>query len=301
MHDLAGLPLGLTAALAWGWTDTVATVASRRSGSLRATAGAQLTSVVVLATLMLVTGTALPDDPAVVVLSLACGMVSSVAYLAFFTALLHGPISVVSPVVSTYGGLTVVLSVLVLGEALAPGQVLGVAVATAGVVLASVVFTGGLPNPAGRAGRCLRDRGPRGVRGAHGGHVGPGPRRRLAAVLRHPQLPHRGAVRIERRVHPPSFSSPEGPSGFRCPRASSWESTRKLFFKRGGCGCSRVTAFFSTRTASPKPLTRNRPPMERQPCCAWRIRNAVRLRRNWFGRSWRMRRHLPQPAHSTTI
>ena len=144
MHDLAGLPLGLTAALAWGWTDTVATVASRRIGSLRATAGAQLTSVVVLATLMLGTGTALPDDPAVVVLSLACGMVAAVAYLAFFTALLHGPISVVSPVVSTYGGLTVVLSVLVLGEALAPGQVLGVAVATAGVVLASVAFNGGL-------------------------------------------------------------------------------------------------------------------------------------------------------------
>jgi drug/metabolite transporter (DMT)-like permease len=144
MNDLEGLLFGLTAAAAWGLADTVATVASRRIGSLRATAGTQLTSVAVLATLMLVSGTALPAEPAVVALSLACGAVAAVAYLAFFTALRHGPISVVSPVVSTYGGLTVVLSVLLLGESLAPGQVLGVAVATGGVVLASVSFRGGL-------------------------------------------------------------------------------------------------------------------------------------------------------------
>jgi drug/metabolite transporter (DMT)-like permease len=151
MHDLEGLLLGLAAALGWGLADTVATVASRRVGSLRATAGTQLTSVVVLASLMLVTGTSVPDEPAVIALSLACGVVAAVAYLAFFTALRHGPISVVSPVVSTYGGLTVVLSVLLLGEALAPGQVLGVAVATTGIVLASVSFRGGLrgARPAG--------------------------------------------------------------------------------------------------------------------------------------------------------
>ncbi len=151
MHDLEGLLLGLTAALAWGLADTVATVASRRVGSLRATAGTQLTSVAVLATLVVARRTALPTDPAVVALSLTCGVVAAIAYLAFFTALRHGPISVVSPVVSTYGGLTVVLSVLLLGESLAPGQVLGVAVATGGVVLASVTFAGGLrgARPAG--------------------------------------------------------------------------------------------------------------------------------------------------------
>ncbi len=151
MHDLEGLLLGLTAALAWGLADTVATVASRRVGSLRATAGTQLTSVAVLATLVVARRTALPTDPAVVALSLACGVVAAIAYLAFFTALRHGPISVVSPVVSTYGGLSVVLSVLLLGESLAPGQVLGVAVATGGVVLASVTLAGGLrgARPAG--------------------------------------------------------------------------------------------------------------------------------------------------------
>jgi drug/metabolite transporter (DMT)-like permease len=151
MHDVEGLLLGLTAALGWGLAATVATVASRRVGSLGATAGTQATSVAVLATLVLGAGTVLPDEPALVALSLACGVVAAVAYLAFFTALRHGPISVVSPVVSTYGGLTVVLSVLLLGESLAPGQVLGVALATAGIVLASVTLDEGLrrPRPAG--------------------------------------------------------------------------------------------------------------------------------------------------------
>jgi drug/metabolite transporter (DMT)-like permease len=144
VDDLQGVTLGLTAALAWGVTDTVATFASRRVGSLRTTAGTVLTSVALLAVLFLADGAALPSDPGVVLTALACGAVAAVAYLAFYTALRHGPISVVSPVVSTYGGLTVVLSVLLLGEAPSPGQALGVAVATTGVVLASVAFDRGL-------------------------------------------------------------------------------------------------------------------------------------------------------------
>jgi drug/metabolite transporter (DMT)-like permease len=100
--------------------------------------------VIVLAVLVLANGTTLPADPAVGATALACGVVAAIAYLAFFTALRHGPITVVSPVTSTYGGLTVVLSVLLLDEGLAAGQAVGVAVATTGVVLASIAFTGGL-------------------------------------------------------------------------------------------------------------------------------------------------------------
>jgi drug/metabolite transporter (DMT)-like permease len=144
MHDLAGVLLGLMAALVWGTTDVVATLASRRVGSLAATAGMVLTSVITLALLVLVTGTRLPEDPSVTVTALASGAISALAYLAFFTALRHGPITVVSPVVSLYGGLTVVLSILLLGEQLAPLQAIGVVVATSGVVLAAVAFDQGI-------------------------------------------------------------------------------------------------------------------------------------------------------------
>jgi len=144
MHDLAGVLLGLMAALVWGTTDVVATLASRRVGSLAATAGMVLTSVVTLALLVLVTGTRLPGDPSVTVTALVSGAISALAYLAFFTALRHGPITVVSPVVSLYGGLTVVLSIQLLGEQLAPLQAVGVVVATSGVVLAAVAFDQGI-------------------------------------------------------------------------------------------------------------------------------------------------------------
>ena len=144
MHDLVGVLLGLMAALVWGTTDVVATLASRSVGSLAATAGMVLTSVVTLALLVLVTGTRLPEDPSVTVTALASGAISALAYLAFFTALRHGPITVVSPVVSLYGGLTVVLSILLLGEQLAPLQAVGVVVATCGVVLAAVAFDQGI-------------------------------------------------------------------------------------------------------------------------------------------------------------
>jgi drug/metabolite transporter (DMT)-like permease len=46
--------------------------------------------------------------------------------------------------VATYGGLTVVLSVIVLGESLAGAQALGVAIATTGVFLVSIAFERGL-------------------------------------------------------------------------------------------------------------------------------------------------------------
>ncbi len=140
VRDFDGLLLGLFAALLWGSTDVVATVVSRRIGTLRATAFTQLVALVVLVIAAAVTGIRLPADPWIAARAVACGALSAVAYLAFFSALRIGPLSVVSPVVSVYGALTVVLSVVLLGESLGPLQALGAVVATTGVVLVSIVF-----------------------------------------------------------------------------------------------------------------------------------------------------------------
>ncbi|MCU0483302.1 MAG: DMT family transporter [Chloroflexi bacterium] len=140
MPETSGLLLGLSAALAWGVTDIVGTLAGRRIGSLRTTAIADLASLAILATLCAATGARLPDDPVLVLTALAVGCLAGLAYLAFYTALQLGPLSVVSPVVSLYGGLTVVLSVLLLGERLSAGQGIGALVATAGVALVGVKF-----------------------------------------------------------------------------------------------------------------------------------------------------------------
>ena len=139
-----GFLAGLGAALSWGTMDVASALASRRLGSLKVTAGIQVVSAVLLVALAFGLGTALPSDPLVLAMAGLLGIVGAGAYLSYFTGLRIGPISLVSGVVAAYGGLTVVLAVLVRGESLTSVQALGAAVATLGVVLTAVAFDGGI-------------------------------------------------------------------------------------------------------------------------------------------------------------
>jgi uncharacterized membrane protein len=140
-----GLVLGLLAALCWGLTDIAAALGGRRFGSLLTLGVAQLTSVFVLLGLGLAVERRVPFAPAdVVPLAVVLGLIGTVAYTAFFAGLRIGPVSVVSPVVAAYGGLTVVLAVIVLGETIRPLQWLGATTATGGIVLAGIHFDGSL-------------------------------------------------------------------------------------------------------------------------------------------------------------
>ena len=139
-----GLLTGLGAALSWGTLDIFSALASRRVGSLRVTAGMQIVGAVLIVILAVATGTAVPTDPAVLIGGALVGMAGAGAYLFYFTGLRIGPISVVSGMVAAYGGLTVVLAVIVRGETLTPLQATGAAIATIGVILTGVAFDGGL-------------------------------------------------------------------------------------------------------------------------------------------------------------
>jgi drug/metabolite transporter (DMT)-like permease len=140
----AGLALGLLASLAWGLVDVAGALASRRLGSLRVLAGSQVVSLIALLGIVFVERARLGDEAlAGVATGLPLGVGAALAYLCYFTALRIGPLSVVSPVIVAYGGTTVVLAVLLRGETLLPAQALGAVLATAGVVLAGVVFDGG--------------------------------------------------------------------------------------------------------------------------------------------------------------
>ena len=140
-----GLLLGLFASVVWGFTDLAAALASRRIGSLRALAGAQVVSLALLGIGIVLDPSRLGSTPLLgIVAGLPLGFVAAGAYLAFFTALRIGPISVVSPVVAAYGGATVVLAVVFRGETLQPLQAAGAACATVGVVLTGLVFHGSL-------------------------------------------------------------------------------------------------------------------------------------------------------------
>jgi drug/metabolite transporter (DMT)-like permease len=139
-----GLLAGLGAALAWGSMDVASALGSRRLGSLHVTAGVQVVSAVLLVLAAVLTGTAVPEDPAVLAASGVLGIVGAGAYLSYFTGLRIGPISLVSGMVAAYGGLTVVLAVIFRGESLTLTQAVGAAVATIGVVLTAVAFDGGV-------------------------------------------------------------------------------------------------------------------------------------------------------------
>jgi drug/metabolite transporter (DMT)-like permease len=138
-----GLELGLIAALCWGSTDVSAAIAGRRLGSLRVAAIVQLTSLVAVVVLSLIRRSGLPERPEDILVASATGIVAAGAYLSFFTALRIGPLSVVSPVVAAYGGLTVVLAVLLRNETLTTLQAVGAGLATVGVVLTGLVSSGG--------------------------------------------------------------------------------------------------------------------------------------------------------------
>lgn len=139
-----GLLFGLGAALMWGLTDVCAAIAGQRLGSLRVLAASQLAGACVLAIVAVALGEGLPTDPRAILAGILVGLAGAGAYLSFFTALRIGPLSVVSPITAAYGGLTVILAVIVRGESLSIGQAAGAALATIGVVLAGLVFDGGL-------------------------------------------------------------------------------------------------------------------------------------------------------------
>lgn len=140
-----GLLLGLFASVVWGFTDLAAALASRRNGSLRVLAASQLASLALLAIATALDPSRLGASPIDgVIAGMPLGVVASVAYLSFFTALRMGPISVVSPVVAAYGGATVVLAIVFRGESLQPLQAAGAVCSTAGVVLTGLVFHGSM-------------------------------------------------------------------------------------------------------------------------------------------------------------
>jgi drug/metabolite transporter (DMT)-like permease len=139
-----GLLTGLGAALSWGTMDIATALSSRVIGSLRVTAIVQLVCTGFLVLAGIVAGTTIPSDPSTLVLATILGLIGAGAYSAYFNGLRIGPISVVSGMVAAYGGLTVVLSVVLRGESLTGLQALGASIATIGVILTGVAFDGGL-------------------------------------------------------------------------------------------------------------------------------------------------------------
>jgi drug/metabolite transporter (DMT)-like permease len=140
-----GLLYGLIAAVGWGMTDVSATIAGRRIGPVALVATAQSLGLGVFVLAAVGSGTAIGATG--LAEAVVFGSLASVGYLAAFAALRVGPLAVVSPVMSTWGGLTVVLAVVFRGERLGAVDIVGVALALIGIVLVGVVVDGSARRP----------------------------------------------------------------------------------------------------------------------------------------------------------
>src|SRR3954447_3032173 len=138
-----GLLTGLAAAVCWGTLDLFSALASRRIGSLRVTTGIQIVGAILVWSAAIATGTRLSMDPFVLIGGSLVGLAGAGAYLSYFTGLRIGPIAVVSGVVVAYGGLTVVLAVVLRGETLSSVQAIGAVIATGGGVMTGLAFDQG--------------------------------------------------------------------------------------------------------------------------------------------------------------
>ena len=128
---------GLVTALCWGLADFAVAIVSRRLTAFQTTVGMHIGSVIYAGILVIVTA-ALGDFPVSELWPFVLiGLFGCAGYLAFFKALNIGPLSIVSPIVSGYAVITVILAVVVLAERPSPLQILAIIVVFAGVGLAS--------------------------------------------------------------------------------------------------------------------------------------------------------------------
>ena len=132
-----GVALGLGAALSWGLADYFAALASRGIGALRVVLGFHLFALVPLAVLVLATDGLAQISGHEIAFYVAVGAVGWVSYLAFYGALAIGPISVLSPIVSGYAAVTVLLAVLFASNTLSAVQGVAVGITIAGAMVAS--------------------------------------------------------------------------------------------------------------------------------------------------------------------
>jgi drug/metabolite transporter (DMT)-like permease len=130
---------GLIAAIGWGTSAIAATNAARRAGTYLAVLSGQGIGVTVLVVLAAFLHPALGTiDPATAIGLVGAGLLGLLGYLTFYRALEYGgAVGLTSAISATYGGITTLLAVIVLGEHIGGFGAAGVVLAVAGVAMAS--------------------------------------------------------------------------------------------------------------------------------------------------------------------
>ena len=134
---LQSVIFGVIAAVGWGIADFLAAVISKRLGTLWTVFGVHIASVAAT-TIYLVfaldaTLPSLGQWAALVGISL----LAFFTYLAFYKSLQLGPVAVITPIVSMYAVVVILLAVIFVGERLGMAQTIGAIGTIVGIVVAS--------------------------------------------------------------------------------------------------------------------------------------------------------------------
>jgi drug/metabolite transporter (DMT)-like permease len=130
---------GLVAALGWGTSAIAAANAARRAGTYIAVLSGQSVGVAVLVILTVFLPTSLGAIGVTTVIGLvAAGLLGLLGYLTYYRALEYGgAVGLVSAISATYGGITTLLAVVLLGEHIGGSGAAGIVLAVIGVTMAS--------------------------------------------------------------------------------------------------------------------------------------------------------------------
>ena len=132
-----GLALSVASAVALGTSSLLLAVASRRVGTVLATAATLVLALIPIAAVAAGVGVSFSPDRESTLTLLFAGTLVAFAYLAAIESLRLGPVAVTGTIASATGAATVAAAFVLLGERPSAGQWLGVAVTAVGVVLAS--------------------------------------------------------------------------------------------------------------------------------------------------------------------
>jgi transporter family protein len=129
---------GFGSAIGFGLADLFGAISTRRTGVLVTLLVIQSVNLLVLSALLLtpIPGSLEASGEAWAAI-LVSGVLGTFAFFCFYRALQLGPIAIVSPVFASYAAITVILSVLLIGEHLSALATAGLVSTLSGVMLAS--------------------------------------------------------------------------------------------------------------------------------------------------------------------
>ena len=129
--------MGLLSALGFGLAEFASALLARRTSHFRLIFGVNLASVISAAAYAPIDGQIVHASAVYWLTAVGLGVLYTATYFLYYAALQRGPVSLVSPIMSVYKGVVIILAVIILAERMSLGQSAGAAAALLGVFLAS--------------------------------------------------------------------------------------------------------------------------------------------------------------------